>query len=374
MNIYYIGSPQLFAEGASSIHVSKMCEAFSEQGYNLELILPIQNKNIDSFFKYYNVKKKFKINPTIGFKKGPLRHFLHGILSFIKISLIKDYDFIITRNITFGYLASFIKSNLIVDIHHPPVNFFSKIAIARFISSDNVIKVTCNSEGTFENIKQNINSSKKLQVLHNGVNLETFKSNKDLVPFKKNLKIPDNNKVVSYVGNTYEGRGIEKIIKLSKVNIDIFFLIVGGEEEDNIHYIKKLQPDQKNILFTGHVDNIDIPNFLAISDVLLIPYDSDFTIKGGSKASEYSSPIKLFEYMASGKPIIASNLPAISRILSNQKDCLLVSPDSFEDLNAALNKLMNDHDLINSISENSLELSKHFTWENRAKKMISGII
>ncbi|NSW88943.1 glycosyltransferase family 4 protein [bacterium] len=373
MNIYYIGSPQLFAEGASSIHVSKMCEAFSEQGHNLELILPIEDKNIDSFFKYYNIQKEFKINSTIGFKKGPLRHFFHGVLSFIKILLVKNYDFIITRNITFAYLASFIKSNLIVDIHHPPVNLLSKIAIARFISSNNVIKVTCNSEGTFENIKKNINSSKKLQVLHNGVNLETFKSNKDLSSFKKNLKIPDK-RVVSYVGNTYEGRGIEKIVELSKVNMDIFFLIVGGEDEDNINYIKKLKPGQKNILFTGHVNNIDIPNFLAISDVLLIPYDSDFTIKGGSKASEYSSPIKLFEYLASGKPIIASNLPAISKILSNEKDCLLVNPDSFEDLNAALNKLMDDDDLIDTISQNSLKLSKHFTWENRAKKMVSGIL
>ena len=111
-----------------------------------------------------------------------------------------------------------------------------------------------------------------------------------------------------YVGNTYTGRGIEKIIELSKFNKEIFFLIVGGEDSDNILYQKKINDSQKNILFTGHVKNSDIPNFLAISDILLIPYDTDFTIKGGSKALEYSSPIKLFEYLSSGKPIILNGI------------------------------------------------------------------
>ena len=373
MNIYYIGSPELFSEGASSIHVSKMCEAFSEQGHEIELILPIEAKNIDSFFQYYNIEKKFKINPTFGFSKGPLRHFVHGLLSFIKVFSIRNYDFFITRNITFAYLASFFKSKIIIDIHHPPVNSLSRIAIKRFIDSPNVIKITCNSDGTFQNLKETFNTTQKFEVLHNGVNLETFKSNIDLQLFRRKLDIQDNIKIVSYVGNTYKGRGIEKIIQLSKINKDIFFLIVGGEEEDNNYYLKSLSKDQKNILFTGHVKNIDIPNFLGISDVLVIPYDSDFTIKGGSKAFEFSSPIKLFEYLASGKPIIASNLPAISKILSHNIDSILVKPDSFDDLNNALNKLLNDKDLIRTISENSIKLSKEFTWFNRAKKMIKSI-
>lgn len=370
MNIYYIGSPQLFGEGASSIHVAKMCEAFSNEGHYLELVLPINSKKVDDFFRYYNVKNKFKINPTIGFKSGSLRHVFHGIISFFKMLPVNEYDFIVTRNITFAFLMSFLKSRIIIDIHHPPVNFFSKIATERFFKSKNIIKITCNSNGTMQNLTKDISRSKKLQVLHNGVNIDEFNLKSDSKDLRKSLNISEKFKIVSYIGNTYKGRGIEKIIELSKINKDIFFLIVGGEESDNKIYLDDLKNNQENLLFTGHVKNSDIPNYLAISDVLLIPYDHDFTIKGGSKAVDYSSPIKLFEYMASGKPIIASDLPAISEILSNRINSLLVNPDSIDELNQAINNLLSNKDLIKDISLNSLKLSKEFTWTSRARKMI----
>ena len=108
----------------------------------------------------------------------------------------------------------------------------------------------------------------------------------------------------------------------------------------------------------------------VIPDILLIPYDTDFTIKGGSKALEYSSPIKLFEYLSSGKPIIASNLPSISRILSDGSDSILVNPDSFNDLNTALSSLLASKELSSRISEKSLKLSRQFTWVGRAKRML----
>ena len=370
MNIFYIGSPQLFGEGASSIHVARMCEAFAEHGHNVELILPIEIEKVDDFFTYYNVNSKFRINRTFGLNSGPLRHMVHGFMSLFKMFPVDNYDFIITRNITFAYLASFFKQRIVIDIHHPPVNYLSKIAIRRFIKVKNIVKISCNSEGTKENLEKNFGFSKKFQVLHNGVNLKTFKPNKDIDRFKEALDIPKSNIVASYIGNTYKGRGIEKIIELSKINENIYFLVVGGEDSDNNDYAELLGSNQKNILFTGHIKNIDIPNYLGVSDILLIPYSSDFTIKGGSMAFDYSSPIKIFEYLASGKPIIASDLPSISRILTNNVTSILVDPNSTEALNNALNLLANDQKLSKEMSQNCLNLSKEFTWLNRAQMML----
>ena len=63
MNILYVGSTQLFKEGASSIHVARMCEAFAELNHNVELILPINKNELESFFIYYDVRERFKISP-----------------------------------------------------------------------------------------------------------------------------------------------------------------------------------------------------------------------------------------------------------------------------------------------------------------------
>ena len=371
MKILYVGSPQLFTEGASGIHVGRMCEALSDLGHDTTLMLPIEEEEIGGFFSFYGVKDNFLIKATPGFKKSSMRHFFHGIISFLKFLFSKDYDLVLTRNITFALLASFIKSRIIVDIHHPPVNLLSKIATKRFLKCENIVRVSCNSVGTMDSIVKIFSHNEKLKVFHNGVNLESFVPNDNLDNLVSKLNIPDKCKIISYVGNTYKGRGIEKIIELSKKHKEIFFLVVGGEQEDNSYYLKSVDSTQSNILFTGHVPHEEIPNYLCISDILLIPYDSDFTIKGGSLAKDYSSPIKLFEYLSAGKPIVASNLSSFNEILKDGMNSILVNPDSISEISESIQKLLNDKALSDNLSSNSLELSKRFTWINRAKGMIS---
>ena len=90
-------------------------------------------------------------------------------------------------------------------------------------------------------------------------------------------------------------------------------------------------------------------------------------------AFDYSSPIKIFEYLASGKPIIASDLPSISRILTHNVNSILVDPNSTQALNNALNLLVNNQKLSKEMSQNCLNLSKEFTWLNRALMMLKRV-
>ena len=371
MKIYYIGSPEVFTEGASSIHVARMCEAFSKLGNEVTLMIPLASDCIDDFFSFYGVNKTFKINSCIGFGKGPKRHFLHGVVSFFKSIFFNDYDYIVTRNITFAFMASYIRKNIIVDIHHPPVNLFSVLAVKRFIKSKNIVKIVCNSQGTLDSI--NKTGIDKFQVLNNGVNLLDFVPSKGPEEFKASLNIPTESKIISYIGNTYPGRGIEKIVRLAKDYRNIYFLVVGGEKEDNKIYKQSISDGQKNLIFTDHVPHTDIPNYLMVSDILLIPYDEHFTIKGNKIATDYSSPIKLFEYLSARKPIVASNLPSFANILKNRFNALLINPDSYEDLQESINLLLKDPEIRNKLSNNAFELSKSFTWDNRVSKMLTGL-
>ena len=369
MNILYVGSPELFGSGASSIHVSRICEAFAENGNKVDLLLPIKKNKVDYFYEFYDVKQNFNIIPCFGVKKGKLRHLIHGINALVKKK--GKYDFIVTRNISFAYLASFFMKNIVIDIHHPPINFLSRIATYRFIRSTNIKKIICNSEGTMSSILKITHSSEKIKVLHNGVRLEDFKKEYDSAGIKKSLSIPEGSKVVSYIGNTYKGRGIEIIINLAEKFPKTFFLIVGGENSDNNYYKNLLSDSIKNIIFTGHVPSKIVPSYYSITDLLIVPYQKDFTIKGDTNAQEFSSPIKIFEHLASSKPIIASDLPSISRILTNNVNSILVKclePASFA---LEISSLISDYEKYKRISNNAGKKAETHTWKERAKEMIS---
>ena len=369
MNILYVGSPELFGSGASSIHVSRICEAFAENGNKVDLLLPIEKNQINYFYEFYDVKQIFNIIPCFVIKKGNFLHLVHGINALIKKKA--KYDFIVTRNIPFAYLASFFMKNIVIDIHHPPINFISRIAINRFLSSTNIKKIICNSEGTMFSILKETHSNEKIKVLHNGVRLEDFKKEYDSAEIKKSLSIPENSKVVSYIGNTYKGRGIEVIIHLAEKFPNIFFLIVGGEDADNDYYKNLLNDSIRNIIFTGHVTSKTVPSYYSITDLLIVPYQKDFTIKGNTNAQEFSSPIKIFEHLASSKPIIASDLPSISRILSNDINAILVKSLSSPSFALEINNLFSDTEKYNRLSNNALKKAEAFTWKKRAREMIS---
>ena len=82
--------------------------------------------------------------------------------------------------------------------------------------------------------------------------------------------------------------------------------------------------------------------------------------------------MKLFEYMASGNPIVASDLPSIREIL-NETNAVLVKPDDSKELVNGVIKVLRDDDLSGKISKQALENIKEYTWQKRADKIISFI-
>jgi len=86
----------------------------------------------------------------------------------------------------------------------------------------------------------------------------------------------------------------------------------------------------------------------------------------------YASPLKLFEYMASGRPIIASDLPALREVL-NDKSALFFKPENAADLARAIKMLKSSQTLGYHLSRQALSDVKEYTWSNRAKKILEFI-
>ena len=83
--------------------------------------------------------------------------------------------------------------------------------------------------------------------------------------------------------------------------------------------------------------------------------------------------MKLFEYLATGVPIVASDIPSNTEILTENKNCILFNSDDSDNLSQEVKKLWQDYSLREKISKNSIELSRQFTWKNRCKVIIDEI-
>jgi glycosyltransferase involved in cell wall biosynthesis len=375
LRVAYVGSPELFLRGASPIHVMKMCQAIARLGINVDLILQSYDSKID-IFKCYGVEPIFNIITTIPSTSGSLRHFIHGTYSAFYIWFNKQkYNLVLTRNIIFTYLSTvFFRMPTIYDAHHPLVNGPARFAFNMFKKSKYLVRFSTNSRGLGKIYAELGLPEEKLVVAHNGVDLEQFQNIPSKLEARKKLNLPADKKIVCYSGNMYRGRGIDLLMRVSSRLRDVLFLIVGGLESD-INMYRDIANENKlaNFKFVGFVPHNIVPLYLFSADALVIPYTSEMTIQDGTTAIGFTSPLKLFEFMASCRPIVATNLPAISEILSDKINALLVDPDSADSLFKGIKMVLEDEALAEKISLQSAADVKNYTWEERVKKILNGL-
>jgi glycosyltransferase involved in cell wall biosynthesis len=88
-------------------------------------------------------------------------------------------------------------------------------------------------------------------------------------------------------------------------------------------------------------------------------------------STAFTSPLKLFEYMAAGRPIVASDLPSIREILTDGRNALLVDPGNSQALTAAVRRLEEDPALGGQLARQALEDVRQYTWERRGETLES---
>jgi len=180
----------------------------------------------------------------------------------------------------------------------------------------------------------------------------------------------ENKDIIVYAGSLHQDwQGIDDLLKsaemLSSINPSLVFFIVGGTRAE-ITKIKAHAPS--NVIFSGRVDQSRVPEYLAAADILVAPYKK---AKDLGNISFYNSPIKLFEYMAMAKPIIASNIGQIGEILRHRKTGLLNEPGNPQELTECILLLLKDNNLKKELGSNSrLEVEKSYTWEQNARRIM----
>jgi glycosyltransferase involved in cell wall biosynthesis len=383
MKIIYITNARIPTEKAHGYQICKMCEEFSNAGAKVELWVPTRDNPIkENAFSFYGLKKNFKINyiKSFDFLKfakylGRSSFYLQSLLFFIKLLFKKiDKDAIIyTRNpeIVWPFKLRGFKVNY--ECH----GWFSKKRkkIALFFLKKCGYIITTNNYIKQEFIKNRFDR-KKILVAPNGVNMEIFDIDIDKKNAVKKLDLKKeiknkllNNKALVYTGSFKAMgtiKGIEEILKASKLlSKDNLVIFIGGTEKDIRNFKSQIKSSKlKNVLVIGYRLHAEIPYWLKAADILILT---------GTKKSEryrkYTSPMKLFEYMASGRPIIASNLPSFREIL-NDGNAVLVAPDNSKSLAKGIKKVLKNPDFSAKISKQAHKDVQNYAWDKRAKKIL----
>lgn len=386
LRITYLATIRFPSERAHGLAIAKMCEALAKQGIDVELVVPRRIESIklptSNWRKLYGIKHGYKLTRLwapdwlwFNWYTPKCFHpiaFLLESFSFAIAALFylrKDKSSLVyTREFFLVPWLLLLRKKVFVEVHHWPENemilWIYKLLFSR------IQGFICISPSLQEKVQKLGVDRKKISLAPSGVDKSFFKK-KEKAMARQETGLPIEKKIVMYVGSPTKEKGINTVYRaacLLKSQKHWLFVIVGKSflPGETLEFKTKFP----NIFFTGLQSPTKIPTFLAAADVLVLPN----SLKWGEKVyGEYTSPLKLYEYLASGKPIVASRVPAIETVVENRKQVLFFRPDDFRDLAKKIAILLGNHYLSKNLTRQAKKLAQGHTWETRAKKALSFI-
>ena len=371
MKIAYISPGPIPSESANSIHIIHMCNALADNVDKLTLYTysSVKKEDINSVIsKKYGVSFDFQIVKSFNFQKETsIFRLLHGFFSSLKC-LYADYDYIVSRSSWATMFSILLGLNVIHEEHSPPVHIHN--LFLKFIGFKRLHKFVVISE----NLKRYVKMKYEKNLSESKIILLRDAAPNKLLNIKNNQKKKSKSDLfkVGFSGHLYKGKGINLILEIAKRMTKVEFHILGGPDVD-VPKLKKLSTP--NCIFYGNIDFANVHKILVKFDLLLAPYSKIVSIgKGKMDIGNWMSPLKIFEYMALGKPFITSKIEVLEEFLKDGSDSILAEPDDVNDWIKKIEYMKMNPNLMSKMSETiRSKFVKNFTWDQRAKKLLSEI-
>lgn len=380
MRIAYCTNVRLPSERAHGHQVAQVCDALAHLGHDVTVLAPFR-KNIvtDDFWTYYDADRRVKIEHLGSFDpiESSLLPGITGLLALnmmlrraLRLRLTSDqFDLIYTRSPALLPALLITDIPVILELHQLPRRMRGS-----FVRQCNACRlVSCLTSPMREALIAWGVPKDKVIVAGDAVDIARFKNLPSKEDARGKWKMQSKRLVVGYVGRL-KTLGMEKGVKyLLEALKDLhdsqqfFGFVVGGPEGDKKEYedlAHSLRLQSTDVMFTGEIPGKEVPSALAACDIFVMPFPDlpHYRL--------HMSPLKMFEYMAAGRPIIASDLPTIRDVLT-QETTVFCKPGDTQSLVAALRWIAEHPDEAQTRASRARELVTHHTWEERMKRILA---
>lgn len=378
MKIALVAPSEIPARRANTVQVMKMAQALKLCGHEVRLAAPSRTRRDvpppwDELAKMYGLSQRFEIS-WLPARPG-LRGYDYGLAA-LRWARRWRADVLYTRLPQAAAFASQSGMPAVLEAHDLPAGRLGPLLFRLFLAGRGARRLAAITRALMRDLAARYplpDKSGFLVVAPDGVDLQRFADLPDLLEARRRLKgqvgldLPEESFVAGYTGHLYAGRGIELILQLAQALPATRFLLVGGEPGE----VQRLNEQAArlglgNSIAVGFVDNALLPLYQAGCDVLLMPYQKRVAGSSGGNIAPYLSPMKLFEYLASGRPILSSDLPVLAEVLHDGNSRMLPADQPAAWVHA-LQELQRDPQLRAALGAQARRDAERYSWEARSR-------
>ncbi len=382
MNILYHNRTR--GKAVEGVHIREIANALKKLGNNVYVVSPpgvdpMKTANSPNNQSFINKAYKFisRYLPQIFFE---ILELAYNIIGYNRInSIIKKHniDAIYERYAFFTWIGTYtakkkkipiiIEVNEISGIERVRKQILVKIAQnienKIFKKADAIIVVSNFLKRKI--IERTGVSPNKIFVMPNAADLDKFNLNVDGSKIRKDLRL-ENQIVIGFVGSFVNWSNLENFVQIfseiSKEKDNVHLMMVGDGPlmQLMIKIVEKNNLKEK-VTFTGSVNHNDVPRYISAMDICVIP-----------KSNEYRSPVKLFEYMAMCKPVIAPRLEPIECVITHEQNGILFDQDDYNSFKNSIIYAIENRDKCAKIAESAYKtILGNYTWTRNAEGIIN---
>jgi glycosyltransferase involved in cell wall biosynthesis len=406
LRISVIAPSTIPARRANTLQVMKMTQAISALGHRVHLIAPskermrisesehpelqpndgyprsLSDADWDELAEHYGLQIRFPIDWLPA--KPTLRGYDYSLRA-VQWARRWEADLFYTRLPQAAFLASILGMATIFEVHDIPQGFIGPWLLRRYISGRGARKMVVITRSLANDLHKIFSAPLETPftlVAPDGVDPTRYADLPDVRQARLMLdnearanlapSLDPDRYIIGYTGHLYPGRGIHLILEMATHLPEFTFLIVGGEPKDVTHYQNEIiARGLENVILTGFIVNAKLPLYQAACNLLIMPYQERVAASSGGDISRYLSPMKAFEYMACGRPILSSDLPVLREVLNPQNAILLPPDDAFAWI-TSIKSLQADPQQGARLAAQAQQDAIGYTWEARAARLLEG--